>query len=82
MPTLAEMKERHAKRIRQCRSCKAEIVWFKTKAEKWMPIDAATVKASDTQVNLGYHISHFATCPNAAKHRRRKPPGEHSRARR
>lgn len=80
MPTIAELKERHAKRIRQCRSCRAEIVWFKTKKDKWMPIDAATVKASDTQVNLGYHISHFATCPNASHHR--KTRGETSRARR
>ena len=81
MPTIAELKEAHAKRIRYCRSCQAKIVWFKTKKnDRWMPIDAGTVKASDTKINLAYHTSHFATCPNANRHR--KPRGETSRARR
>lgn len=41
-----------------CRSCGAEIEWKKTAAGKLMPVDKDTGE------------SHFATCPNAASHRK------------
>lgn len=44
----------------KCRSCGAEIYWVKTKAGKSMPIERTA---------SGDMISHFATCPNASKHR-------------
>ena len=44
---------------RACRSCKASIFWIQTASGANMPVDADGT-------------SHFATCPNAATHRRRK----------
>lgn len=55
-----------------CRSCKAAIVWFKSDAGKNIPIDAATVLPEDQQLELPRHVSHFATCPDAAKFRRKR----------
>jgi hypothetical protein len=42
---------------RSCRSCGADIWWIVTAAGKKMPVDADGT-------------SHFATCPNAAQHRK------------
>lgn len=55
-----------------CGSCKAPVVWFYTKTGKRMPVDASSTRPSDAahQLDLTRHISHFATCPDAAKHRR------------
>jgi len=36
-----------------------------------MPVDADSVSEGDTVFNSKEHISHFATCPNATKHRKR-----------
>lgn len=68
--------------IRDCRSCLAKIVWMHTRSGKRMPIDAtqpvALAALSDPQATfedlrdrLGADavVSHFATCPNAARHR-------------
>jgi hypothetical protein len=41
----------------QCRSCRAEVYWVLTAAGRRMPVNPDGV-------------SHFATCPNAAKHRK------------
>ena len=62
----------HRRRIKQCTSCKAEIVWLRTSAGNWMPVNAETVTPADTLLDLPRHISHFATCPNSDKHRRKK----------
>ena len=63
--------ESHERRIVRCRSCNAKIIWFKTAAGKNMPVDSDTVEADDDELDLARHVSHFATCPNAAQHRRR-----------
>ena len=63
----------HERRIKRCSSCNAKIIWFKTEAGNWMPVDADTVEAEDEELDLSRHISHFATCKNAAQHR--KPKG-------
>lgn len=70
-----------------CGSCGAKIVWGKTKAGKSMPIDMFTLPESDKVMlidrwnrgdntplifNAEKHISHFATCPNAKQHRKKK----------
>jgi hypothetical protein len=57
-------------RTRSCRSCSAPIVWLRTVAGKAMPVDSATVKDVDQLFDSSKHRSHFATCPNAKKHRR------------
>ena len=70
-----------------CRSCNAEIIWIKTSAGKPMPLDAKPEKLfvylsgeshpsqSDWQMRDCYR-SHFATCPNAASHRKPKAQGD------
>lgn len=57
---------------RQCSSCGAPIVWFKTAAGKRMPVDEPTTLPTDRedQLDLKRHRSHFATCKNADQHRR------------
>lgn len=67
--------------IKKCASCGARIVWMLTSARRRMPIDADTVEFDELTTDeatclplfdaeLG-HVSHFATCPNASKHRRK-----------
>lgn len=63
----------NASRIKRCSSCGASIIWFTTDNKRPMPVNAETVLAIDDHLDLRRHISHFATCPNAAKHR--KPKG-------
>jgi len=58
------------RRAANCRSCGASIFWFRTSKDKAMPVDAETVGADDATLDLSKHRSHFATCPNAAKHRK------------
>lgn len=56
-----------------CRSCGAAIVWMKTATGKNMPVDADTVKPDGPSVfDPKVHTSHFATCPHAAQHRRKR----------
>jgi hypothetical protein len=64
--------EAHERRITRCKSCRAKIIWFKTAAGKNMPIDADTVEADDEEIDLDRHVSHFATCPDADKFRKRE----------
>ncbi len=64
--------EAHERRIVRCRSCRAKIIWFTTAAGKKMPVDADTVEPDDDddELDLERHVSHFATCPDAARFRR------------
>jgi hypothetical protein len=64
--------EEHERRITRCRSCRAKIIWFKTEGGRNMPVDADTVEPDDDEWDPPRHISHFATCPNADKHRKGK----------
>jgi NAD-dependent SIR2 family protein deacetylase len=56
----------------QCRSCGADVVWFRTAKGNRMPVDESSTLPTDAahQLDLKRHISHFATCPHAAQHRR------------
>lgn len=57
----------------QCRSCEAPIVWVQTQNGKNMPVDAHTYDNGDGLIfNSEKHTSHFATCPNADKHRKKR----------
>jgi hypothetical protein len=67
---LDDTTEEHERRIKRCRSCNDRIIWFDTPAGKKMPVDADTVEADDTELDLSRHVSHFATCPNADQHRK------------
>jgi len=63
----------------KCKSCGAEIFWARTEKEKLIPLDVKPEKrfvfTNDEQYvyNLNTYISHFATCPDAARHRKAKP---------
>ena len=64
-----------------CKSCGAEIFWQKLPNGKLMPYDAEpylVVTEEDVKNPAywcdkegAYHITHFATCPNANQHRKR-----------
>lgn len=63
-----------------CRSkaCRAAIVYLKTKAGKFMPVNRASLPAVFDRETLIFntelgHESHYATCPDADRFRRRKP---------
>lgn len=59
-----------------CKSCGAAVVWVQTVGGRAMPLDAATCdpKAVEFDPAKG-HISHFATCKDAARWRQPKPAG-------
>jgi hypothetical protein len=57
-----------------CKSCNAEIAWVKSAGGKMMPVDKNRVTVITPEGNLiTGGLSHFATCPNAAQHRKPKP---------
>ena len=63
-----------------CRSCGAESIWAKTVHGKPMPLDPHTYDdgtieivegvARVTKKGPGLYKAHFASCPDAASHRR------------
>jgi hypothetical protein len=58
--------------IMQCSSCGAEIIFLKTAKEKAMPVDyLSTIKQGDV-FDHTKHTSHFATCPDAQRFRKKK----------
>jgi hypothetical protein len=63
--------------VMQCRTCKADIVWLRTKAGKSMPVNVQPTAApfrgptaGETAYKHGEHQSHFVTCPQRDEHRR------------
>lgn len=67
-----------------CRSCGAPIEWARTPKGKRIPLDVEPrpdgnlafvagelVNAAGLPPEVERRVSHFATCPNAAQHRRR-----------
>lgn len=64
-------------KTRICRSCGADIVWMKTVNGKSIPVDAETVHDSGAELfDSNFHVSHFATCPDADKFRKKKEEGK------
>jgi hypothetical protein len=57
-----------------CSSCGAQITWLLTGKGSAMPVDGDIPKTGPGNVLFDpkVHTSHFATCPNADKHRRSK----------
>ena len=54
-----------------CRSCGAPITWLRTRSGKRMPADDPGRVLTENQLfDLKAHVSHFATCPQAAAHRK------------
>ncbi len=61
-----------------CKSCGASILWVRTAKGKQMPLDTKPQKLitlDDMPEATGYmtdcYTPHWATCPQAAQHRRR-----------
>ena len=69
----------------RCRSCGAPVFWAVTENERRMPVDALPTTDGTLAVVFGYpnrsraagpdyqgerFTSHFATCPDADRHRR------------
>lgn len=72
MSTEKELAAVHAARITECKSCNAKIIYLETAAGKKMPVDAATVYQADIMFDRAKHMTHFATCITADKHRKTK----------
>ncbi len=56
----------------RCRSCQASILWIKSATTgRAIPCDPDQIRiiTADGRSEAGY-ITHFATCPNAAEHRK------------
>jgi hypothetical protein len=68
-----------------CRSCGASVIWAETAMGKAMPLDETptptgnmvlitgktrAVNDEDRELKRETYTSHFATCPDAAQHRR------------
>ena len=72
-----KIRRRHPFTVR-CSTCGADIVWFYTHNGKRMPVDEETTQPNDRadQLDLKRHRSHFATCPDRDKHRRKSRPME------
>lgn len=66
------IEETKSDRCRSCRSCGAAIIWLKTKNFKKIPVDYDSVEGMELMFEPGKHVSHFATCPNADQHRKRR----------
>ena len=80
------------KRQTPCISCGAPLLWVRTEAGNWMPLDPQPIFRGNIKLNKGIayyqtkeevheadalllptlYLSHFATCPNAKKHRKPK----------
>ena len=56
----------------KCKSCRSKILWLKTSIGKNMPIDWAEEFQGDKIFDYKRHKSHFASCPDAEHHRKRK----------
>ena len=57
---------------RRCDGCSATIFWVTMPSGKRMPIDCnAPHGKPPTETESGTGVSHFATCPSAARFRRR-----------
>lgn len=55
-----------------CSTCKAEIKYLRTERGHWMPVNVDTINPEDKIFVPGRHVSHFATCPQAAQHRKKE----------
>lgn len=58
----------------KCKSCEAPILWVTVeRTHKSMPVNPEFVTVvTETGMVIQGHVSHFATCPQAAEHRKVK----------
>jgi hypothetical protein len=72
----------------KCSSCEAPIIWTVTESGKRMPVDATPAgkvtvlvrdpAGGDTPISKqrDHYVSHFATCPQADRHRKKTHTAE------
>lgn len=60
------------KPVTKCKACGKFIVFLKTRHGRPIPCDAITVDRGETEFIKEKHRTHFQTCPEAAKFRKRK----------
>lgn len=53
----------------RCKTCKASIIWMKTKVGKNMPVNFDDEIKTETEFDPKRMVSHYATCPDADKFR-------------
>ena len=61
-------------KIKKC-SCGKEIVFLKTKKDKWIPVNRESLSMTDFDTDnllfeYGRHIAHFTDCPNSKNYRK------------
>ncbi len=61
-----------APETKPCRACGKPLVFLRTHKNTSMPVDAGTVSATADVFDPKVHTSHFATCPQADKFRKRR----------
>lgn len=54
-----------------CKACGQYMVYLKTSSGSNMPCDAESVTEGDEEFDPKVHVSHFITCPEADKFRKR-----------
>ena len=57
------------------KGCGKPIIWLKTKRDKYMPIEPASVEPTDSMYEYGKHVVHWETCPYADWFRKSRGPG-------
>jgi hypothetical protein len=57
--------------ITHCRSCGAQIIFLRMPSGKLHPTNSETVEEDEVDFVWGKHVSHFATCPEADRWRKR-----------
>lgn len=58
-------------RLARCRSCGVLIVFLQSSKGSSVPVNADTVRADQFSFTPPDHVTHFATCPDAAAWRRK-----------
>ena len=58
--------------VKKCRSCGADIYWIKMQSGKFNPVDIKkqVIVTESGEIVSGY-ISHFSTCPQSMKWRKK-----------
>lgn len=65
--------------MNHCKSCGAPILWVRTEAGASMPLNLPAqprivlVPSTGAARVMDTYASHFASCPNATEHRKKKP---------
>jgi hypothetical protein len=59
--------------VDKCKSCKAPIVWMKTKTGKNIPVNVESITTDECLFNPVTMVAHFSNCPYAQNFRKKKP---------